>query len=325
MFLILTTKKKDKLCEEIDNKKESSSSDYTTDDEYEEEQKKVKANWEKERGNHFFKDNLFNDAINCYTRAIELDPTNHIYPANRAMCLIKQEKYGAAELDCSLSLTLDSNYAKAYHRRATCRTYLKKYDEAKKDIEALLNLEPNNKIAQLELVKLEEMMEGRRLVFPIHKKEEEKSKKQMKRVEIEEINDESVDKIEIKKNLENLSQRIQLNSKEQSLFELDKSNSNNNIINVVEDLKKRAGLISTEKEDLDLNKNSTQVIVSQNKTTTTTTSKQIPDVPTNGYQFRKDWQFLNNNLDNLALYFKVHNILLVFFLDIKVCLCFYRK
>ena len=197
--------------------------------------------------------------------------------------------------------------------------YLKKYDEAKKDIEALLNLEPNNKIAQLELVKLEEMMEGRRLVFPIHKKEEEKSKKQMKRVEIEEINDESVDKIEIKKNLENLSQRIQLNSKEQSLFELDKSNSNNNIINVVEDLKKRAGLISTEKEDLDLNKNSTQVIVSQNKTTTTTTttSKQIPDVPTNGYQFRKDWQFLNNNLDNLALYFKVHNIMLVFFLILK--------
>jgi len=213
------------------------------------------------------------------------------------MCLIKQEKYGAAELDCSLSLTLDSNYAKAYHRRATCRTYLKKYDEAKKDIEALLNLEPNNKIAQLELVKLEEMMEGRRLVFPIHKKEEDKSKKQMKRIEIEEINDESVDKIEIKKNLENLSQRIQLNSKEQSLFELDKSNNNNNnIINVVEDLKKRAGLISTEKEDLDLNKNSTQVIVSQNKTTTTT-SKQIPDVPTNGYQFRKDWQFLNDNLD----------------------------
>ena len=93
---------------------------------------------------------------------------------------------------------------------------------------------------------------------------------------------------------------------------------NNNIINVVEDLKKRAGLISTEKEDLDLNKNSTQVIVSQNKTTTTTTtSKQIPDVPTNGYQFRKDWQFLNNNLDNLALYFKVHNILLVFFLILK--------
>ena len=93
---------------------------------------------------------------------------------------------------------------------------------------------------------------------------------------------------------------------------------------LVEDLKKRAGLISTEKEDLDLNKNSTQVIISQNKTTTTTTSKQIPDVPTNGYQFRKDWQFLNDNLDNLAVYFKVYNNLFFFF-DFEKFLCFYRK
>ena len=36
---------------------------------------------------------MLNEAINCYTHAINLDPENAVYPANRAMCLIKQEKY----------------------------------------------------------------------------------------------------------------------------------------------------------------------------------------------------------------------------------------
>ena len=45
------------------------------------------------QGNQFFKDNLLNEAINCYTTAIELEPTNYVYPGNRAMCLIKQEKF----------------------------------------------------------------------------------------------------------------------------------------------------------------------------------------------------------------------------------------
>lgn len=35
---------------------------------------------------------MLNEAINCYTKAIEFDPTKAVYPANRAMCLIKQEK-----------------------------------------------------------------------------------------------------------------------------------------------------------------------------------------------------------------------------------------
>jgi predicted Zn-dependent protease len=44
------------------------------------------------KGNQFFKDNLLNEAINCYTKAMELDPAKAVYPANRAMCMLKQEK-----------------------------------------------------------------------------------------------------------------------------------------------------------------------------------------------------------------------------------------
>ena len=40
----------------------------------------------------------------------------------------------------------------------------------------------------------------------------------------------------------------------------------------------------------------------------TIVSKKIPDAPPNGYQFKKDWQFLGDSLDDLAAYFKVEYI-----------------
>ncbi len=241
------------------------------------------------------------------------------------------KRYGAAEVDCSLSISLDPGYAKAYHRRATCRTFLKRYEEAKRDIESLLKLEPTNKVAQQELSKLEELIEGRKLVFPVSKKEEEKSKKPLRRIQIEEINDESSDKIEMQKNLVNLNQRIQLNSKEQALFDINNpSNEKNKLkepksepepakrpliiqeidqISTNENLNK-LNLTSTKKEETNLTESkplnkaiSEPVAVKSNK-------KQIPDAPSNGYQFRKDWQLLSGNLDDLATYFTVRLILI---------------
>lgn len=113
---------------------------------------------------------MLNEAINCYTQAIQLNPSCAVYPANRAMCLIKQEKYGAAEVDCTLAIGLDAKYSKAYHRRATARVKLGKLEEAKKDYEELLKLEPNSQLVKIELQKLEQQVESRNLVFAIEKK-----------------------------------------------------------------------------------------------------------------------------------------------------------
>jgi tetratricopeptide (TPR) repeat protein len=87
----------DKLCQEIDGGQASScsgeSDEYdATDDEVDEEQVKEKAEWHKERGNQFFKDNMLTEAIECYTKAMDLNPLNAIYPANRAMCFLKQDQ-----------------------------------------------------------------------------------------------------------------------------------------------------------------------------------------------------------------------------------------
>ena len=198
---------------------------------------------------------------------------------------------------------------KAYHRRATCRTHLKKYEEAKKDIEMILKIEPNNKIAQQELFKLEQLAEDRHLVFPILKKEVEKSKKPLKRIEIQEINDESSEQIELEKNL---SQRTQLNTKEQTLFDLKSTkeeNKNSKIVEVTE----IENVKPVEKPSEKLAEKLAEKVVAPQKeskiladsTVIKSSKRAVPNAPSNGYQFRKDWQFLSDNLEDLATYFKV--------------------
>jgi len=54
----------------------------------------------------------------------------------------------SAESDCTEAIKLNSQYIKAYYRRATARFELKRYEDAKKDLELILELEPSNKEAK---------------------------------------------------------------------------------------------------------------------------------------------------------------------------------
>ncbi|KAK2101681.1 RNA polymerase II-associated protein 3 [Saguinus oedipus] len=145
------------------------------------EQKQIEAQWnkqqaisEKDLGNGFFKEGKYERAIECYTRGIAADGANALLPANRAMAYLKIQKvlvqvqrhgsrkihgtswkgYEEAEKDCTQAILLDGSYSKAYARRGTARTFLGKLNEAKKDFETVLLLEPGNKQAVTELSKI---------------------------------------------------------------------------------------------------------------------------------------------------------------------------
>ena len=45
------------------------------------------------QGNQYFKNGDYINAVETYTKAIECDSENAVLPANRAMALLKQEKY----------------------------------------------------------------------------------------------------------------------------------------------------------------------------------------------------------------------------------------
>ena len=66
----------------------------------------------KDAGNVEFKAGRYENAIKCYDSAIELDPEEAMYPANRAMVYLKMKKWAEAESDCSTAIGLDPKSAK---------------------------------------------------------------------------------------------------------------------------------------------------------------------------------------------------------------------
>ncbi|KAF5907947.1 RNA polymerase II-associated protein 3, partial [Clarias magur] len=113
---------------------------------------------EKEKGNNFFKDGNYDDAIECYTKGMSADPYNPVLPTNRAACFFRLKKYAVAESDCNLAIALDSKYLKAYSRRGAARFALKNHQGALEDYEMVLKLDPENLDAQNEIKKLNQVL-----------------------------------------------------------------------------------------------------------------------------------------------------------------------
>ena len=141
---------------------EDEDEDEEDDEELEMEQLKQRAVVEKEKGNEYFKGGKFDQAIQCYTKGIQCDPSNPLLPANRAMALIKKGQFAAAEADCTVAIDLDPTYVKAYQRRATAREKLKRKVEAMADYQKVVELDPMNKVAKKEIERLQsEKMEDK--------------------------------------------------------------------------------------------------------------------------------------------------------------------
>ncbi|KAG0280125.1 RNA polymerase II-associated protein 3 [Linnemannia exigua] len=116
----------------------------------------VAANAEKEKGNEFFKKGQYAKAIEHYSASMALDPSNPVLPINRAMALLKLERFAEAERDCSLGLKLDNKNVKALWRRGIARRSLDRVDEARKDFETALTIDPANKAVKDEMAKLKQ-------------------------------------------------------------------------------------------------------------------------------------------------------------------------
>ena len=176
--------------------------DEMDDEQWQEEVLKQKGEHYKKWGNHHFEKKSYAEAIECYTKAIECNPTVAVYFANRAQCQLIEQRYGACEADCSLAIQLDGNYLKAYYRRALARVQLEKFEKARQDLEHILSRDPNNKDAKVQLDELNRKDEIKRLgrVYPLKDKPlEQRSKKPLKRIEIQEIDTSMITVSETKK------------------------------------------------------------------------------------------------------------------------------
>ncbi|KAL0820700.1 hypothetical protein ABMA28_006531 [Loxostege sticticalis] len=146
----------DKACEDVEMEEVGPVSlDSKKSQQAKLEKLREEAQYEKERGNTYVKNEKWDEAISCYSRAIELVKDDAIYFANRGLCYLKKDSLHQAESDCTEALRLDPTYVKALQRRATARERLGSLRAASHDLGEVLRLEPHNHAArkQLEAIK----------------------------------------------------------------------------------------------------------------------------------------------------------------------------
>ena len=117
-------------------------------------------------------------AIELYSKAIELNPTNAVYYANRSISHLRLENYGYALADASRAIETDKSYLKAYYRylphlhdidhpypkttnyrRAAAYMSLGKYKLALKDYEGVFKARPADKDAKMKYTECKKIVQ----------------------------------------------------------------------------------------------------------------------------------------------------------------------
>jgi len=101
----------------------------------------------KNRGNALMQARDYTNAVQSYTKAIQLNPTgpqSHTYYSNRAAALCYLELYADAQHDSLQSLQLKPDYAKAHARLGLSRFFLKDYEGSVQAYTTALQYDPDN-------------------------------------------------------------------------------------------------------------------------------------------------------------------------------------
>jgi len=110
---------------------------------------RTKADELKAQANDLFKAEKYPQSIELYSKAIEFNPDNAVFYANRSIAYLRSECFGYALADASKAIEVDKSYLKAYYRRAAAYMSLSKYKLALKDYEGVYKARPNDKDAKL--------------------------------------------------------------------------------------------------------------------------------------------------------------------------------
>jgi len=98
----------------------------------------------KTEGNNLMRTEKFVDALEMYSKAIELDGSNPVFYCNRAAAHSKMNNHHLAIEDCQRAIDMDPSYSKAYGRMGLAHSSLEKHREAVDNFKKALELEPDN-------------------------------------------------------------------------------------------------------------------------------------------------------------------------------------
>ncbi|CAL4088706.1 unnamed protein product [Meganyctiphanes norvegica] len=105
---------------------------------------KEKASTLKDQGNAELSKGNLKEAIDLYSEAITLDPSNHVLYSNRSAAYAKMEKYSEALTDGEKTVSIKPDWGKGYSRKGAALSYLSRMPEAVATYEKGLMLDPNN-------------------------------------------------------------------------------------------------------------------------------------------------------------------------------------
>ncbi|KAK4242419.1 hypothetical protein C8A03DRAFT_40234 [Achaetomium macrosporum] len=113
----------------------------------------------KEEGNTQYKAGRWQAALDLYTSALEVDPTNKGTNSkilqNRALCRIKLKQYDDAIADCEKAISLDPQYIKARKTKANALGLAEKWEAAVREWKAIQELDPEDRTIAKEVRKAE--------------------------------------------------------------------------------------------------------------------------------------------------------------------------
>ncbi|CAH8310847.1 unnamed protein product [Eruca vesicaria subsp. sativa] len=115
---------------------------------------------EREKGNGFFKEQKYPEAVKHYSEAIKRNPKDVRAYSNRAACYTKLGALPEGLKDAEKCIELDSSFSKGYSRKGAIQFFMKEYDKAMETYQEGLNHDPKN----------QELLDGvRRCVEQINK------------------------------------------------------------------------------------------------------------------------------------------------------------
>eukprot|EP01147_Barroeca_monosierra_P008813 gene8813-1178_t len=135
----------------------------------------------KKRGNDFFREGKFPEAVQEYTEAINRNPEDAKLYSNRAAAYTKLATWDLALKDCDECIQRDPAFIKGYLRKGTILLGLKKTSEAEKAFREALKLQPSHAEAMDGIRKCNEQNFGSGL------SQEERAKQAMQDPEIQGI------------------------------------------------------------------------------------------------------------------------------------------
>lgn len=101
----------------------------------------------------------FAEAIDNYSKAIELDPSNHVLFSNRSAVYLKMENGESALKDAEKCVSLNPTWARGLGRKGAALYLLKRFEDAVEVYEQALTLEPANEGFKQSLAQAQEAAE----------------------------------------------------------------------------------------------------------------------------------------------------------------------